>query len=207
MPVGKPATRAVSRGMADANARLHRAAAAQTAPETAEAEGNTDVVGAPVPVVPPLEPAIKSRVRPLQNPSSAAVPAAPTVPLPLAHRVDEHNADIRRRLSVIESMQQRQWQALLELGHLLRQELGVEIAVDSEEPYVDEDGNESTVTVRRFKRVPSPDGPDALTDPDAVLAEGNEFGGVAAGDDVETTSEDLGGETTSEDVPTEPTSE
>jgi hypothetical protein len=199
MPVGKPATRAVSRGMADANARLHRAAAAQTAPETAEAPVPTDVVGAVQTVVPPLEPAIKSRVRPLQNPAStvSTVPTAPTVPLPLAHRVDEHNADIRRRLSVIESMQQRQWQALLELGHLLRQQLGIEVV--PEEEHVDDLELRMTNEDRR-----------ELSQSDVRLAEafqGNEFGGVAAGDDVETPAEDLGSETTSEDVPTEPTSE
>lgn len=196
MPVGKPATRAVSRGMADANARLHRAAASQTTPETAEAPVPTDAVGPVQTVVPPLEPAIKSRVRPLQNPTST-VPTAPTVPLPLAHRVDEHNADIRRRLSVIESMQQRQWQALLELGHLLRQQLGVEVV--PEEEHVDD--LELLMTNEQKRE---------LSQSDVRLAEvfqGNEFGGVAAGDDVETTSEDLGGETTSEDVSTEPTSE
>src|SRR6266545_3410930 len=179
MPIGKPAARAVSKGMADANVRLQRAAAAKQEPQVAEVPEPTQaepVVAAPT--VPDLERPIVSRVRPLLQNN----PAAPTVPLPLAHRVDEHNADIRRRLSVIESMQQRQWQALLELGHLLRQQLGVEVAEDESEEQLEAEA--------KFQAEM-----DAFSG-----SQGSEFGGVAAGDDVETASEDLGGEATSEDV-------
>ncbi len=112
----------------------------------------------------------------------AGMPATVSAPIPLANRVDAQNQEVLRRLSAMESMIAKQQSAIDHLTQLLHEAYGLT------EP-----------------EVPSLD--DALVANLSEVLQGDEFGGVAAGDVVEASAEQLGEEATSEDVVAETPSE